>query len=91
MERPDFCNGGPLIAGLEEFGVCEAYISKFTYNSATGKCEAYIYGGCGGTRNLFNTRETCERVCKPGKSDIKYNNQNPCDADSVVGWLFATP
>ncbi|XP_052248054.1 carboxypeptidase inhibitor SmCI-like [Dreissena polymorpha] len=28
-----------------------------------GVCKEFIYGGCGGNRNNFQTREECERKC----------------------------
>ncbi|XP_057377636.1 uncharacterized protein LOC130699316 [Daphnia carinata] len=45
--------------------VCEAYMPMWTFTSATGKCESYIYGGCFGTANLFKTEEDCLSACGP--------------------------
>jgi len=28
----------------------------------------FIYGGCGGNKNLFVTRDECEQVCKGGNA-----------------------
>lgn len=46
-------------------GLCMAYIPRYFFNSATAKCEEFIYGGCGGNGNNFETVEECERTCKP--------------------------
>ncbi|KAK8773517.1 hypothetical protein V5799_011952, partial [Amblyomma americanum] len=35
----------------------------FGYNAATGRCEQYIYYGCGGYGNRFNTRQECWNTC----------------------------
>jgi len=32
----------------------------YHYNSTSESCENYIYGGCGGTANLFGIMEECE-------------------------------
>ena len=28
-----------------------------------GQCVPYVYGGCGGTENLFDTEEDCQTTC----------------------------
>jgi len=45
-------------------GSCEAYMPRYFYNSLTKNCESFIYGGCHGNRNNFNTTAECEKVCK---------------------------
>ncbi|KAH8262182.1 hypothetical protein KR038_008098 [Drosophila bunnanda] len=42
---------------------CEAYIPSWTYDSDNGECIKFIYGGCGGNDNRFNSKENCEREC----------------------------
>ncbi|MCA9548352.1 MAG: hypothetical protein KC613_28305, partial [Myxococcales bacterium] len=46
-----------------EVGDCEAAIPRWFHNPATGACEQFIYGGCGGNGNNFETREACEARC----------------------------
>ena len=29
-------------------GMCRGYFEKFYFNNVTGKCETFVYGGCGG-------------------------------------------
>ena len=43
--------------------VCLAYIPMWYHNVTTGKCVQFIYGGCGGSGNRYDTLEQCERVC----------------------------
>ncbi|XP_037079601.1 kielin/chordin-like protein [Pollicipes pollicipes] len=45
---------------------CNGFIRRWTYDAAAGKCRRYIYGGCGGTRNLFRTRKQCRKRCAAG-------------------------
>lgn len=42
---------------------CEAYIPSWFHNSESSQCEQFIYGGCGGNRNRFDTKESCEEFC----------------------------
>uniref|UniRef100_A0A6G5A931 Putative kunitz n=1 Tax=Rhipicephalus microplus TaxID=6941 RepID=A0A6G5A931_RHIMP len=46
-------------------GVCRARIPKWYYNHVTGKCNEFIYGGCGGNQNQFSTKEECLADCAP--------------------------
>ena len=36
---------------------------RFTFNSALGKCEEMVYGGCGGGENLFLSMTDCVSAC----------------------------
>ncbi|XP_051963421.1 papilin-like [Xyrauchen texanus] len=42
-------------------GLCKASIRRFYYNN--GACEPFIYGGCGGNKNNYETEETCMTTC----------------------------
>jgi hypothetical protein len=47
----------------KEVGLCKAYIPRYFFNKETGRCERFIYGGCGGNSNNFNSEEDCQAVC----------------------------
>ncbi|KAH0619362.1 hypothetical protein JD844_019407 [Phrynosoma platyrhinos] len=49
-------------------GDCDAHIPRFFHNSASGECEKFIYGGCGGNENNFLSKEECLQVCS-GKGE----------------------
>ncbi|XP_070578826.1 papilin-like isoform X2 [Ptychodera flava] len=59
---PDMCS---LPA---ESGPCYAYFEKWFYNTETRQCEEFVYGGCQGNSNRFNSQETCLARC--GSPDI---------------------
>ncbi|KAL7742076.1 hypothetical protein ACLKA6_018323 [Drosophila palustris] len=42
---------------------CEAYIPRWSYNPVDKKCVEFIFGGCGGNANRFDTKEICEEKC----------------------------
>jgi hypothetical protein len=47
---------------LPDPGRCKAYMPSYYYDSISGKCKEFIYGGCGGSRP-FITLEDCEKTC----------------------------
>ena len=54
----------PDICGLRpDVGPCDAVIPRLFFNAQTGACERFIWGGCGGNENNFETREDCEAAC----------------------------
>ncbi|KAH8378178.1 hypothetical protein KR093_009879, partial [Drosophila rubida] len=48
----------------KETGRCFALFYRFAYNLDTQSCEEFIYGGCAGNSNNFDTKEQCEQVCQ---------------------------
>lgn len=43
--------------------MCLGYFPSYYYNRETGECEEFIYGGCGGNENRFDTKQECEDFC----------------------------
>ncbi|XP_072523632.1 WAP, Kazal, immunoglobulin, Kunitz and NTR domain-containing protein 2 [Salminus brasiliensis] len=72
-------------------GPCKAYEPRWAYSSTLGQCQPFIYGGCGGNENNFETRETCEdscpfpknHRCKPCKPRLKMV-PSFCKSDFVI-------
>ncbi|XDB47998.1 hypothetical protein AB1E18_001586 [Capra hircus] len=44
-------------------GPCKAMIKRFFFNIHTQQCEEFIYGGCEGNQNRFETLEECKQKC----------------------------
>ncbi|KAK1169685.1 hypothetical protein AOXY_G8544 [Acipenser oxyrinchus oxyrinchus] len=44
-------------------GPCRAMLPRWYFDLASGQCVQFIYGGCGGNRNNFETQEYCFSVC----------------------------
>lgn len=44
-------------------GPCMAYFQRFYFNQASGKCEKFVFGGCRGNGNNFETQDECEGRC----------------------------
>ena len=47
-------------------GWCKAYFPSWGFDVRTQRCEQFIYGGCGGNANRFETQAECERICPAG-------------------------
>lgn len=44
-------------------GPCEGYHPKWYYDAERKQCGQFIYGGCLGNANKFETREECAELC----------------------------
>ncbi|VDK41921.1 unnamed protein product [Dibothriocephalus latus] len=45
-------------------GMCMAYFPSYGYNSETRRCEEFVYGGCGGNENRFDSLDECRSMCE---------------------------
>ena len=45
-------------------GHCRGYFPRYHFDEASGQCEKFIYGGCGGNENNFKTLKECQQTCK---------------------------
>lgn len=72
-------------------GPCKFYKPRWAYSSTLNQCQPFIYGGCGGNDNNFETKEACEDLCpypknlrcKPCKSQHKMVSSF-CKSDFVI-------
>ncbi|XP_066186529.1 kunitz-type protease inhibitor 4 [Sylvia atricapilla] len=44
-------------------GNCKALFRRFFFNASSQRCEEFIYGGCGGNMNNFETMGECFQAC----------------------------
>ncbi|XP_077521284.1 tauPI-stichotoxin-Hcr2d-like [Amblyomma americanum] len=44
-------------------GPCMGYFPRYYFNKDTKTCEQFIYGGCQGNRNNFETPQECQKRC----------------------------
>ena len=53
----DYCLSSP------ETGTCRGEWERWYFDTESGECKTFIYGGCDGNRNNFETKEKCETDC----------------------------
>ncbi|XP_067410634.1 BPTI/Kunitz domain-containing protein-like [Emydura macquarii macquarii] len=70
---PDFCQLSP------DTGPCKAWVPRLFYNATARQCELFIYGGCQGNRNKFETEEECLQACGPDGICKLPPEAGPCD------------
>ncbi|XP_061180805.1 actinia tenebrosa protease inhibitors-like [Saccostrea echinata] len=58
-------------------GPCRAFFRRYYFNGKD--CTEFVYGGCGGNENNFETQEQCEVTCK---NDINNTKEEACNP----GW-----
>ncbi|KAK9405044.1 kunitz/BPTI-like toxin [Crotalus adamanteus] len=87
QDRPRFCS---LPA---ETGPCKGRIPRFYYNSASKQCQQFIYGGCGGNANNFETKDQCHYtcvekrgVCPQGPQQQGQQDKIPCRENCKNDW-----
>ncbi|XP_051558588.1 amyloid-beta A4 protein-like [Myxocyprinus asiaticus] len=60
-----------------ETGPCRAMLPRWYFVREEGRCVPFIYGGCGGNRNNFESEEYCLSVCS---SVLPTPSSSPPDA-----------
>uniref|UniRef100_A0A8C2L5T0 Amyloid-beta A4 protein n=1 Tax=Cyprinus carpio TaxID=7962 RepID=A0A8C2L5T0_CYPCA len=66
-------------------GPCHAKLSRWYFVAQTGRCAPFMFGGCGGNRNNFESKEYCLAVC----SSSVLPTMAPSPADAVDRYLEA--
>ncbi|KAF9796339.1 hypothetical protein SFRURICE_001912 [Spodoptera frugiperda] len=71
-------------------GACDGSYEHWHYNSTREQCVPFLYGGCLGNANNFETRELCQKQCEPkaveGQCDLPIE-QGSC-AGNFSRWGF---
>ncbi|XP_032423215.1 amyloid-beta A4 protein-like isoform X1 [Xiphophorus hellerii] len=63
-------------------GSCHAMLERWYFVPKQGRCAPFLFGGCGGNRNNFNSEEYCLTVCSSSLPTIA-----PSPPDAVDQYL----
>ncbi|KAL1477156.1 hypothetical protein MTO96_035967, partial [Rhipicephalus appendiculatus] len=63
-------------------GPCAGYFPRYYFDNVTKTCEKFIYGGCRGNGNNFETLEKCKETCwvTPPEVCTFPADAGPCEA-----------
>ncbi len=82
-KEEDICSLPPVNPTLM---ACLAFMPKWTHDRRQGKCVQYVYGGCGGTKNLFNTEDECKAACpQPVAEPRSFARPRLCEQPPTLG------
>ena len=65
-------------------GPCFAHFEKYFFNRNSKRCEKFVYGGCLGNENRFNTEEECKSSCQVLK-ELNKDATSKCYLDKKSG------
>ncbi|EDW76466.2 uncharacterized protein Dwil_GK15468 [Drosophila willistoni] len=68
----------------KETGRCFALFYRYAYNVDTQKCEEFIYGGCAGNGNNFETKSLCEAKCLGKTTEEELEESTTVTSDSTT-------
>ncbi|XGW09635.1 hypothetical protein V3C99_011707 [Haemonchus contortus] len=63
----------------KEEGQCGGTFPRYWYNHEKKKCERFIFTGCKGNRNQFDTEDECKRACFEGYEKSSVPNHQLID------------
>lgn len=71
-------------------GPCEGYYPHWYYDKDRKHCTQFVYGGCLGNNNRFETRDECQALCATDSSqDVceQEKEEGPCHGN-YLRWYF---
>lgn len=80
-------NVPPVCAPEKDVGTCKGYSPRYYFNSRNLRCELFVWSGCGGNSNNFESKEICEFTC-PGISLISIHAHLYSFCDIFVNYFL---
>ena len=75
---------------FKDSGPCRRSQIQYFYNKETSRCESFIYGGCRGNRNRFESLRECQNFCAPTVTSVKgeHCDQPPTSNGNLCMGMF---
>ncbi|XP_060046794.1 eppin isoform X1 [Erinaceus europaeus] len=70
----------------KETGPCQAFFLRWWYDHEKEVCSEFIYGGCHGNNNNFQSEAICQALCQKKKVSPRHPTLQGCAKMSVC-WL----
>ncbi|EPQ11414.1 Eppin [Myotis brandtii] len=58
-------------------GPCMAFFRRWWYDKKNDTCSTFIYGGCQGNNNNFQTKDLCQNMCSKKRQSTHHQNHQP--------------
>lgn len=71
-------------------GPCMAYFQRYYYDQPSDACKEFVYGGCRGNGNNFESQQACERACV-SKAEEDQSNESWWSKKPQVPWWPEKP
>ena len=70
-----------------EIGDCKEFTERWYYDVYDEECRAFLYGGCNGNANNFESLAACRARCQTstGPSSVMPESAKPIDEDFRTG------
>ncbi|XP_013384770.1 uncharacterized protein ZC84.1 [Lingula anatina] len=81
----------PICEAPQDSGPCEAYMPRYFYNSTAEQCQKFIYGGCGGNANNFETLEECQKTCPVTCDNLECPPGEKCVQETIYCFAYPCP
>ncbi|XP_037086585.1 papilin-like [Pollicipes pollicipes] len=85
--------GGAICRQRSLVGPCAGSITRYYFDDTSKRCQQFIYSGCGGNSNNFETRSECEGSCPatpgPGPGPGPTPSEELCRLPAEAGPCFA--
>jgi hypothetical protein len=68
-----------------EPGPCRGSMQRFYFDAVAGQCLEFVYGGCEGNANNFETHQACAAACAHRAHDCRVCTLESCHARDCTG------
>ena len=92
-------NSDPACSAAPASGTCDAlFFPSWYHDTSTGICRPFVYGGCGGNKNRYDSLEACQKACPGGNPNYDACKQPSdcvvtgtgccgiCDSPNLTPW-----